>query len=50
MERLREAWVAADPQAEVDYKLVPGAGHGGEAFETGAVKSDVLAFLQQVLQ
>lgn len=47
--RLREAWVAADPQAEVDYKLVPGAGHGGEAFESSAVKADVLAFLQRVL-
>ena len=47
--RLREAWVAADPAAEVDYKLVPGAGHGGEAFETGAVKADVLAFVQKVL-
>ncbi|HEY6918174.1 MAG TPA: alpha/beta hydrolase [Tabrizicola sp.] len=47
--RLREAWVAADPTAEVDYKLVPGAGHGGDAFETDPVKADVLAFLQKVL-
>ncbi len=47
--RLREAWVAADPQAEVDYKLVPGAGHGGAAFETDPVKAEVLAFLQRVL-
>jgi acetyl esterase/lipase len=47
--RLREAWVAADPAAEVDYKLVPGAGHGGAAFETGAVKADSLAFVQKTL-
>lgn len=47
--RLREAWIAADPRAQVDYKLVPGAGHGGEAFETGPVKAEVLAFLQKVL-
>jgi acetyl esterase/lipase len=44
--RLREAWLAADPAAEVDYKLVPGAGHGGTAFETDPVRSDVLAFLK----
>jgi pimeloyl-ACP methyl ester carboxylesterase len=47
--RLREAWTAADPDAQIDYKLVPGAGHGGEAFETGAVKADILAFVQKVL-
>lgn len=47
--RLREAWVAADPAAAVDYKLVPGAGHGGEAFETGPVKAEVLDFVQNVL-
>lgn len=47
--RLREAWLAADPGAEVDYALVPGAGHGGEAFESGEVRADVLAFLARVL-
>lgn len=47
--RLREAWLAADPKAEVDYKLVPGAGHGGTAFDTGEVKAEVLAFVQKVL-
>jgi pimeloyl-ACP methyl ester carboxylesterase len=47
--RLREAWLAADPEATVDYKLVPGAGHGGDAFETDPVKAEVLAFLQKVL-
>ena len=47
--RLREAWLAADPQARVDYKLVPGAGHGGAAFETDPVKAEVLAFLQGAL-
>lgn len=47
--RLREAWVAADPRAAIDYKLVPGAGHGGEAFETGEVKQDLLAFVRAAL-
>jgi acetyl esterase/lipase len=47
--RLREAWFAADPTAPVDYKLVPGAGHGGAAFETGAVRSETIAFLKQAL-
>ena len=47
--RLREAWIAADPAAQVDYKLVPGAGHGGAAFETDPVKAEVVAFLQKVL-
>jgi acetyl esterase/lipase len=47
--RLREAWLAADPTAKVDYKLVPGAGHGGDAFETDPVKADVLTFLQKAL-
>jgi acetyl esterase/lipase len=47
--RLREAWIAADPQSQVDYKLVPGAGHGGDAFETDPVKSEVLAFVQTAL-
>lgn len=47
--RLREAWVAADPAARVDYKLVPRAGHGGAAFETGEVAADVLAFVTDVL-
>ncbi|MFM7444218.1 MAG: alpha/beta fold hydrolase [Tabrizicola sp.] len=47
--RLREAWLAADPQAKVDYKLVPGAGHGGDAFETDPVKAEIIAFLQKAL-
>lgn len=47
--RLREAWIAADPDARVDYKLVPGAGHGGSEFEADPVRSDIVAFLQQSL-
>lgn len=47
--RLREAWIAADPRTEVDYKLVAGAGHGGAAFETDPVRSEVVAFVRQVL-
>ncbi|MBL9048655.1 MAG: alpha/beta hydrolase [Tabrizicola sp.] len=47
--RLREAWLAADPKAEVDYKLVQGAGHGGSAFETGEVQTEIEAFVTRVL-
>lgn len=48
--RLREAWLAADPKAAIDYRLVPGAGHGGEAFETGEVRAEIVAFLQAALE
>jgi len=47
--RLREAWAAADPGAEIDFALVPGAGHGGDAFATGAVAADILGFLKRRL-
>jgi acetyl esterase/lipase len=47
--RLRDAWQVADPGAMVDYALVPGAGHGGEAFETGKVQADILSFVQAAL-
>ena len=43
--RLRESWLAADPQAQIDYALVPGAGHGGAEFESGEVLADLVAFL-----
>jgi pimeloyl-ACP methyl ester carboxylesterase len=47
--RLREAWTAADPAAKIDYALVPGAGHGGAAFETDPVRADILAFVTGAL-
>ncbi len=47
--RLREAWVAADPRSEIDYALVPGAGHGGAQFESDPVRADILAFVQKAL-
>jgi acetyl esterase/lipase len=47
--RLREAWLATDPKVGIDYKLVPGAGHGGAAFETDPVKAEVLAFVKAAL-
>lgn len=47
--RLREAWLAADPTARVDYKLVPGAGHGGELFETDPVRSEIVGFVRSAL-
>jgi acetyl esterase/lipase len=47
--RLREAWAAADPAARIDYALVPGAGHGGGAFETDPVRADILSFVTAAL-
>jgi acetyl esterase/lipase len=47
--RLREAWVAADPSARIDYALVPGAGHGGAEFEADPVRADILAFVTTAL-
>ena len=47
--RLREAWVAADPDASIDYALVPGAGHGGVQFETDPVRAEILAFVEKAL-
>jgi acetyl esterase/lipase len=47
--RLREAWTAADPSAEIDYALVPGAGHGGTEFETDPVRAEILAFVTGAL-
>ena len=47
--RLREAWAAADPAAAIDYALVPGAGHGGSAFETDPVRADILSFVTGAL-
>jgi acetyl esterase/lipase len=47
--RLREAWTASDPAVAIDYALVPGAGHGGEQFETDPVRSDILDFVKSAL-
>jgi acetyl esterase/lipase len=47
--RLREAWAAADPDARIDYALVPGAGHGGAPFETDPVRAEILAFVTSAL-
>ncbi len=47
--RLREAWAAADPSASIDYALVPGAGHGGAAFETDPVLAAIIAFAKRVV-
>jgi acetyl esterase/lipase len=47
--RLRDAWAAADPEAPIDYALVPGAGHGGDAFEADPVRSEVIDFVTRAL-
>lgn len=49
-ERLRDAWAAADPDAVVDFALVPGAGHGGGDFNTDVVVGPLVAFLSAQLQ
>lgn len=48
-ERLRDAWTAADPAAEVDFALVPGGGHGGGDFDADAVLLPTAAFLAKHL-
>lgn len=47
--RLRDAWAVADPDALIDYALVPGAGHGGDAFEADPVRREVIAFVNRAL-
>lgn len=44
-ERLLAAWAAADPAAPVDFALVPGAEHGGSAFDAEAVMAPLRDFL-----
>ena len=48
-ERLAQAWAVTDPQAEIDFALVSGAGHGGGDFDTGVVMDPFLRFLQKAL-
>ena len=48
-ERLGAAWAAQDPQAEVDFALVVGGGHGGGDFNEDAVLQPTAAFLARHL-
>ena len=48
-ERLRDAWAAQDPAAEVDFALVPAGGHGGGDFNKDAVLLPTAAFLAKHL-
>ncbi len=48
-ERLRDAWTAQDPAAEVDFALVTGAGHGGGDFDADAVLKPTAEFLARHL-
>ena len=46
-ERLVAAWSRVDPNALIDFALVPGAGHGGGDFDTDVVLSPMIAFLHR---
>jgi acetyl esterase/lipase len=48
-ERLADAWAAEDSSVEVDFALVPGAGHGGGDFDADAVLLPTAAFLTKHL-
>lgn len=48
-ERLRRAWAAADPQAVVDFALLPHEGHGTAAFGRDAVLLPLADFLARNL-
>ena len=49
-ERLRRAWAAADPQAEVDFALLPHDGHGTAAFGRDTVLAPLADFLARHLR
>ena len=44
-ERLVAAWSRVDPEAIIDFALVPGAGHGGGDFDTAVVLDPLVRFL-----
>lgn len=48
-ERLRRAWKAADPHAEIDFALLPHEGHGTAAFGRDAVLRPLADFLARHL-
>jgi acetyl esterase/lipase len=48
-ERLVAAWARVDPAAEIDFALVPGAGHGGGDFNGPAVLAPMVGFLNRHL-
>ncbi len=45
-ERLAAAWARVDPAAQIDLVILPGAGHGGEVFDSDAVMLPLRDFLQ----
>jgi acetyl esterase/lipase len=48
-ERLKEAWARVDPNAPLDFALLPSAGHGGSAFDDANVQSQLAGFLARHL-
>lgn len=47
-ERLVAAWAGVDPDAVIDFQLVAGAGHGGDAFDGDLVMPPLTAFLSGI--
>ncbi|CAM3279639.1 Acetyl esterase/lipase [Paracoccus aminovorans] len=48
-ERLRTAWAAVDPRAEIDFALLPHEGHGTGGFGRAAVQEALARFLARHL-
>ena len=48
--RLRDAWIAADPSATVDFVVLPGEGSGTSAFASDETLGEVAVFLTERLQ
>ncbi len=47
-ERLAAAWAQVDPSAQVDLAILPGAGHGGDAFDAAPTMTALRDFLLAV--
>ena len=49
-QRLVDAWRASDPNAQIDFALVVGAGHGTSEFNAAGVVGPLTGFLTDVLK
>jgi dienelactone hydrolase len=48
-ERLRAAWAKRDPASPIDFEIMAGASHGGDAFESESMQATLAVFLAQHL-